>query len=72
MKSVFVGRAAKHPQHVFTCSSSDISATERSVPPLGFHEVIHFSSHTLTFIPNTLLMSAGGDVDEGKDRQGIK
>lgn len=57
----------------FNCSASDMSATERSILPVGFHEVIHFSSHTLTFIPNTLLMSAGGGgVDEVRDWHGIK
>lgn len=61
MKSGFMRRAAKLPQQqVFKCSPSDRSTTERSFPPLGFREVIHFSSHTLTFVPNALLMSAGG------------
>lgn len=55
---VFVCRAAEHPQH--KCSASHTSTTQRSVLPIGFHEVIHFSSHTLTFIPNTLLMRVGG------------
>lgn len=44
---------------VFKCTPSHISTTERSFPPLGFHELIHFSSHTLTFTPDTLFMSAG-------------
>lgn len=53
----FVSRAAKHPQQqVFKCTALNTSMVERSVPPKGFHEVIHFSSHTLTFIPNALLM----------------
>lgn len=53
--------------------ASDTPRTERSVLPIGFHEVIHFSLHTLTFIPDRLLMSAGGGGgDEVRDWQGIK
>lgn len=40
-------------------SPSEASTTERSFSPLGFHELIHFSSHTLTFTPNAIFMSAG-------------
>lgn len=56
---VFLRRATLSTNKVFKCTPSHISTTERSFPPLGFHELIHFSSHTLTFIPDTLFMSAG-------------
>lgn len=68
---VFLCGAATHSQQqVFKWSAS---TAERSAILTGFPVVIHFSSHTLTFIPNTLLMSAQGwEVDEVRDWQDVK
>lgn len=53
--------------------SSKVHQTHQQLKgQFSFHELIHFSSHTLTFIPGTLLMSAVGKADEVRDWQGIK
>lgn len=67
--SGFVCKAAKQPQQhcFFKCIASDTSTTERSVLPIAFHEVIHFSSHTLTLNLSTYLMRGERKGDEVRD-----
>lgn len=60
------GATKQKQQQIVKCIASDTSTSEGHFFPIAFHQVMHFSSRTLTLNLSTLLMSTvrEGDVSE--------